>query len=371
MGSMLGVALLLHFVAVMGYVVLSASAGRSTFFSDPGRLEVQGVELVSLSGVGPRPEGARPSSPSAPRSRPQVKATQAPTRSARTAPRAVSAPTRPVALAPRIPASQTSSGPLVAPYRPGPTTPTAVGNRPSAGYHGQGGTGTGAGSGVGQGGNGLGQGGSGTGGGGHPGPQGGSGPPRRLSATAQYTSTGFLDLQKQDVRLPDGREPRTWEELCTFLGLPISSLYSRSHVSPFMTKFPFVAYSRADMEAMVGRLGKVTVKIAVSKEGKPTAAITVSSGDPIMDRTAYAIASSTHWLPAMENGHPIDETVEFPITFDEGTQPGIYVRAAPPSQPGQGQIPSSGGQAPVSVPGGAGQMPTGIPGGAGKPPGSF
>ena len=363
LGSMLAVALLAHFVAIMAYVVLGIAPSRENFFTDQGKLQVHGVELVSASGLGPRPEGAQSAGAASPRTQPPTAKSQrravaakpvaapaaaakVPSRAPAAAPHAVPAriASAPSALAHNTSARQTTTGPSVA----------GVGTGRANGLGG------GQGSGVGTGGTGTGLQGTGTGGGGQP---GGNAVQRRLSATAQYQSTGFLDMQKQDVRLPEDREPTSWEDLCTFLGLPISTLHSRPHVSPFMTRFPFVAYSRADMEAMVGRFGQVTVRITVSKEGTPTASIARSSGDRLIDRTAFAIASSTHWLPALEHGRPVEETVEFPITFDEGTKSGIYLRAAPQD--------NGGASAPVTVPGGAGQYPNSIPGGAGKPPGSF
>jgi TonB family protein len=148
-----------------------------------------------------------------------------------------------------------------------------------------------------------------------------------VHATAWYPTEG-LDWHGGTLRL-QGREPRTWSELCDRIGISIVDLDGRPRVGPFMIGFGFGDADRSELSRLEGQHGRVVVRVHVAFDGSPTVQIAASSGSPLLDRTAAAMVSRSHWLPALREGQAVDDEVEFPVTFDDGNATGLVMEGLP------------------------------------------
>lgn len=366
--AMLALAVLVHVTLLFTLIVYGvASAARTEFFSAPQPMTLDEVSVV------PPPVLRKAAPPRAAVRPPRPVRTTPPRVAVRPAPAALPhAPARRPAAAPVAMTAPRAGGPAVlsAPNG-GPAVPRSGGGMPDgrggdAGAAAAGGDGGGAPSGSGA--------------------QDGGGAPRpSLWLQVEYHQTGALDVLGQNLTLNSPQGVDSWDALCRTLGLRVETLASHPHISPFLVRFQYVFRNAAERDALIGQRGVVRVRVTVDPAGTPQVSMVSSSGNAVMDVTALLVMQRTsRWLPALEYGRPVVDTVEMDVTFTDVPQrSGITLTANPNSAaPAAGGLggtalppvsqPGGAGQAPVSDPGGAGQAPGDVvPGGAGQRPGSW
>lgn len=313
-----GVAVLLHVTILFTYVVLSKVKPSTDFFTSPERSQVTNpVELVKLPKT--NPGTPRPSTASKKPTRQVAFPTQVPNPK----PPGTARPNKPVTPGggPRVLAATTGTGPVM---------PVSAG-----------GTGQGTGQGAG---NGNGGGGSGEAAGGPPGDGGGQG---------SHGDFIYDNAPRCQLPLREGEYysfPNTWDELAARAGFNIAEVRARPHQAPYLVRFKPLITSSDDLKRLEGRVGQVTISLTIGTDGTPKPqSLVQSSGDELMDKVAWAVAGSTVWLPALDNGVPVAETIQAPVCFGSRGGQAIQGGGAPISG---GPPPPAGGGAAPPPPGG-------------------
>jgi hypothetical protein len=153
-------------------------------------------------------------------------------------------------------------------------------------------------------------------------------------------------------------EPTSWAQAAPLLGMKLAELNSRPVVAPFLTWFKYVAPDMTMLNQLLGKQGRMAVRVSVLPSGRAGAVqITSGSGNPLMDRIGVYVMERSHWLPGMSYGQPVAHDTDLDLVFDNASVNDRTLMQA--GAGGDGWAPMLNGYdaRPDATPGGAGQVP--------------
>ena len=123
------------------------------------------------------------------------------------------------------------------------------------------------------------------------------------------------------------KDVRSWPQLCQLVGASWDDIRARPAVKPFQLTFPSV-HGRDALKSITEKQ-TVRLNVTVYSDGRSRPELVGSSGVDLVDRVAYALVNGSTWLPGLRYGHPVDEAVQFSLTFEHrsgGPLPGKPVQ---------------------------------------------